>query len=91
MWVEDPSVSGERTTVVSSGVGFTFFFLLLLLFFIIVVVALPLPIILELELVKFEPARKPKRGRPPHGVYVLGVVRERDAAASVATVSASVD
>jgi hypothetical protein len=71
--------------VVSSVAAFILFLLLL-------IVTLPLvalsPITL-LILVKL--ARKPKRRRPPHSFHILGVFRERNATASFAAVSASVD
>ena len=72
--------------MVSSVVGFTVFLLLIVVF----VVTLPLPVAVPI-LVKLELARELKRGRPPHGIHILGVFRERDAAASFAAVSASVD
>ena len=73
--------------MVSSVAGFIVY----LLFLVVVVVTLPLPITLpilvNLELIKLES----KRGRPPHSIHILGVFRERNASASFAAVSASVD
>ena len=74
--------------MVSFVVGFILF---LLFIFFVVTLPLPiaLPILFKLELIKL--ARELKRSRPPHGIHILGVFRERDASASFAAVSASVD